>query len=111
MTNYEKGNIVTCNVTGIEKYGVFVSLDDYYKGLIHISEISNKYVKNINDYVRVGDTIKARVIAVDDKYHVKLSIKDLNYKTKKEIKNPIVEVGSGFGILKNNLTKWINMKK
>lgn len=110
--NYKKGNIITGSITGIEKYGAFVSLDEYYKGLIHISEISKNYVRNIKDYVDVGDTVKAKVIDVDeDTFHVKLSIKDLDYKVKKEIKNPIEEVGSGFGILRENLDRWIDMKK
>ena len=112
MTDYKKGNIVTGCITGIEKYGAFVSLDEYYKGLIHISEISKNYVKNINDYVKIGDTIRAKVIDVDnDSFHIKLSIKDLNYKIKKNPANPIEEVGSGFGILKDNLDKWICIKK
>ena len=42
MTKYKVGSTVTGNVTGIEKYGAFVSLDDYYSGLIHISEISDE---------------------------------------------------------------------
>ena len=46
MNQYKKGEIVTGCVTGIEKYGIFVSLDDYYSGLIHISEISSFFVKN-----------------------------------------------------------------
>ena len=49
MTKYKVGSTVTGNVTGIEKYGAFVSLDDYYSGLIHISEISDGFVKDIND--------------------------------------------------------------
>ena len=40
MDKYKVGKIVVGNVTGIEKYGIFVCLDDYYTGLIHISEIS-----------------------------------------------------------------------
>ncbi len=108
MARYEKGKIVTCSVTGIEKYGAFVSLDDYYSGLIHISEISYDFVQDINDYIKIGDTIKARVIDVDnDTNHVKLSIKDLNHKVNVRKKVPIIEVGSGFEILKNNLDKWI----
>lgn len=112
MTVYKKGNIVTGSITGIEKYGAFVNLDEYYSGLIHISEISNEYVKNINDYIKIGDTIKARVIDVDnDSFHVKLSIKDFNYKVNNVSSYPIEEVGSGFEILKNNLPTWIEMKK
>ena len=51
MSKYECGKIVTGCVTGVENYGIFVSLDEYYSGLIHISEISTKFVKDINDYV------------------------------------------------------------
>ena len=112
LANYKKGNIITGSITGIEKYGAFVSLDEYYKGLIHISEISQGFVRNISDYVNVGDTIKAKVIDVDEEtFHLKLSIKDINYKIKKEKNNSIEESGSGFGILKDNLSMWIFSKK
>lgn len=112
MANYKKGSIITGSITGIEKYGAFVSLDEYYKGLIHISEISQGFVRNISDYVNVGDTIKVKVIDVDEKsFHLKLSIKDINYKIKKEKTDSIEEVGSGFGILKDNLDMWIFSKK
>ena len=112
MAKYKIGSIVTGSVTGIEKYGVFVNLDDYYSGLIHISEISHGFVKNVNDFVNLGETIKVKVIDVDDDtFHVKLSIKDINHKILKEKDEKILEVGSGFGILKNNLNDWINTKK
>lgn len=79
MSKYKVGSIVTGSVTGIEPYGVFVNLDDYYSGLIHISEISHGFVKNVNDYVNLGETIKAKVIDVDDdSFHVKLSIKGIS---------------------------------
>ena len=68
-------------VTGIESYGIFVSLDEYYSGLIHISEISDDYVRNINNYVKIGETIKVRVLEVDDDtFQLKLSIKNLDYR-------------------------------
>ena len=85
MNRYKKGEVVTGCVTGIEKYGIFVSLDDYYSGLIHISEISDFFVKNPADYVYVGETIKAVVIDDNelDSFHVKLSIKNIDYKFSK----------------------------
>lgn len=111
MNKFEKDNIVTCKITGIEKYGIFVDLDDYYKGLIHISEISKNYVNDINKYVKIGDTIKAKVIETDEKNcHVRLTIKDIKYKEDMIDDNPIKEVGSGFNILKNNLSKWVSSK-
>ena len=112
MLKYEKGKIVTGCVTGIENYGVFVGLDEFYSGLIHISEISNGYVKNISDYVNIGETIKVRILETDyDNYHVKLSIKDMDYRMNQKNKNKIVEVGDGFLPLKYKFNKWIADKK
>ena len=80
MEKYMKGKLLKGVVTGIEPYGVFVQFDDYYSGLIHISELSNNYVKDPNDIVHVGDIITAKIIDVDDKLgHLKLSIKNISY--------------------------------
>ena len=112
MLKYETDKIVTGCVTGIEKYGVFVGLDEFYSGLIHISEISNGFVKNVNDYVNVGETIKVRVLETDeDNYHVKLSIKNIDYRIAKKKKSNIAEDGDGFTPLKNSLVVWIEEKK
>ena len=111
MSKYEIGKIVTGSVTGIEKYGVFVNLDDYYSGLIHISEISKNFVKDVNEFVNLGEMIKVKIIDIDnDLCHVKLSIKDIEHKVNKRKREKIVEVGSGFGILKDQLDNWINIK-
>ena len=112
MSKYKAGSIVYGTVTGIENYGVFVNLDDYYTGLIHISEISHGFVKDINDFVTLGDTIRVKVIDVDEEtFHVKLSIKDINYKRLAPKRMKPEEVGSGFGILEENLEKWIDEAK
>ncbi len=108
MSKYKKNQIVSGCVTGIEKYGVFVSLDEYYSGLIHISEISDNFVRNIEDYVKQGETIRARVIDVDDdECHVKLSIKNLDYSVTRKRKNKIKETELGFSTLESKLDSWI----
>lgn len=108
MSKYKEGDIVTSCVTGIEKYGIFVGLDEYYSGLIHISEISEDFVRNINDYVAVGETIKARILEVDDKEcHVKLSIKGLDYRIAKKRRSKICETELGFSTLEKKLDGWI----
>ena len=110
MGKYKENEIVEGLVTGIEQYGIFVSLDEYYSGLIHISEISDGFVKDINNFVNIGETIRVRVLeSDDDSFHVKLSIKDLNYRINRN-KIKIIETGSGFGILKEQLPVWINEK-
>ena len=111
MFKYEKGKIVTGHVTGVEKYGIFVNLDEFYSGLIHISEISDGFVKDINDYVNVGETIQAKIVEVDsDTYHVKLSIKNLNYRVNRKSGTKLKETSNGFMLLESNLPKWINEK-
>jgi predicted RNA-binding protein with RPS1 domain len=109
MTKYKQDDIVEGLVTGITEYGIFVSLDEYYSGLIHISEISDNYVRDINNFVKVGETIKVKILEVDDnECHVKLSIKNINYRINKRKRSLIEETGSGFKILEDNLDNWIN---
>ena len=111
MTKYKVGTVVEGTVTGIEDYGVFISLDEYYNGLVHISEISHGFVRNISDYVTLGETIKVKVVEVDNELgQVKLSIKDIEYKKVHPKRIKIEEVGSGFGILFSHLDAWIEQK-
>lgn len=113
MTKYKKGKIAKATVSGIESYGIFVTLDEYYSGLIHISEISHGYVKNINDYVDIGDNIYVVIIDIDDKLcHLKLSIKNINYKvSNKKRKKKIQETIHGFTTLEYKLPFWIEENK
>ena len=111
MANYKVGEIVKGCVTGIEKYGIFISLDNYYSGLIHISEISDDFVKNINDYVHIGETIKAKILEINtEECHIKLSIKNIDYRFNKRSRNKIEETSNGFKSLGSALEKWISDK-
>ena len=87
MEKVKKNDVIKVKVTGVQKYGAFVnSEDNNYDGLIHISEISYGYVKNVNDYLKIGDSIYAEVVEVSDKDNqLKLSIKDIDYKKDKEL--------------------------
>ena len=69
------GDIVKGVVTGVVDFGVFVNIDGI-EGLIHISEISWERVNNPSDYVKAGDTIEAKIIAID-KERLSLSMKQL----------------------------------
>ena len=105
----EVGKIVKCKITGIEKYGLFVKLDNDYTGLIHISEISDKYIRDVNKLFFVGDIIEAKIIEVDEeKKQIKLSLKEKNAS---KINNLVLqEKGGGFKPLKDNLDYWIEEK-
>lgn len=108
----EQKNIVVGTVTGIEPYGIFLKIDDNTSGLIHISEISEKYVKNPGNFASIGDKIEAEVIEVKDNGQIKLSIKNINnFKNKRRKK--IIETPLGFRTLEYKLPCWIeeNLKK
>ena len=87
----KKGDIIECIVSGIEEYGFFIKTKDDYSGLVHISEISENYIRNIYDYV------------INKK--LKLSIKDINYRI---CTNLPQDVEKGFKSLKENLPIWID---
>lgn len=110
MTKYKKGKIVKATVSGIEQYGIFVNLDEYYSGLIHISEISHNFVKDVHEYVKIGDIIYVEILEVDDDLcHLKLSIKNINYKKQQKYrKRQIIETPLGFKSLQYKLPLWIN---
>ena len=110
MNKYKVGDIVTGCITGIEKYGFFVNIDNEYSGLIHISEISNNYVRNINDYARIGEIIQAKVIEVPRHNHIKLSIKDIDYRISKRKIRKIEETSKAFSTLTIMLNQWIEEK-
>lgn len=110
VIKYRKGEIVKGCVTGIENYGAFVGLDEYYSGLIHISEISDGFVSDIHNFLEIGETIYVKVLDVDDEnYQVKLSIKNIDYKVRRK-RAPIRESKTGFNPLENMLPEWIEIK-
>ena len=112
MEKVKKNDVIKVKVTGVQKYGAFVnSEDNNYDGLIHISEISYGYVKNVNDYLKIGDSIYAEVVEVSDKDNqLKLSIKDIDYKKDGTKLKRMAETKNGFTPLKDNLEIWINKK-
>lgn len=105
----KKDAIVKCVVTGFKEYGIFVKVNEEYNGLIHISEISESFVKAVSDYGDIGEEIYARVLDIDEENkQVKLTIKNLNYKI--DGKNINDEDKNGFMPLKKELNVWINEK-
>lgn len=71
----EVGKVISGKVTGITSFGAFVRLPDGKIGLVHISEIADEFVKDIGSYLKENQTVKAKIISVDDKGKISLSIK------------------------------------
>lgn len=108
------GDIIDVTITGIQAYGAFASLPDHSSGLIHISEISDKFVRSVENFVHIGDVIHVKVIDIDEMTHqAKLSLKAVQtakrkykraYKSQRE---KIRETPLGFRSLKEKLPEWI----
>ncbi|UFJ39784.1 S1 RNA-binding domain-containing protein [Brevibacillus humidisoli] len=71
----EVGSIIEGKVTAIKPFGMFVAVTDTEQGLVHISQVANGYVKDINDHFSVGDTVKVKVLSVDDAGKISLSVR------------------------------------
>ena len=70
------GTVVEGKVTGITKFGAFVSLPGNKTGMVHISEIAHAYVSDINEFLTIGQEVKAMIIAIDEQTgKINLSIK------------------------------------
>lgn len=69
------GSIWGGKVTGLSAFGAFVKLETGDSGLVHISEVSNEFVEDIKSVLKIGQDVKVKVIGIDDKSRIKLSIK------------------------------------
>ncbi len=71
----EIGTIVEGKITGLTAFGAFVSLPDGKSGMVHISEVSNSFVKDIKEVLKEGDTVKVKVVNITEEGKISLSIK------------------------------------
>lgn len=110
MGKYNKDDILKVKVSAIEPYGIFVNVDNEYSGLIHISEITGGYIRNINKYIKKGQIVNVKILEVlEDKKQLKLSMKNLRKKKIERKRNYLKESKEGFKPLKENLSKWMNL--
>ena len=123
----EVGSVITGKVTGIQPYGAFVSLDENTQGLVHISEVTHGYVKDINEFLKVGDEVNVKVLSIDEAAgKIGLSIRATEEapaqteapKAKKpRAKRPAAtyvadtDNAQGFNTLKDKLQEWIEQNQ
>lgn len=82
------GDIIEGRVTGITNFGVFVDIGEGKTGMVHISEVAQTYVSQISDFVKQGDTVKAKVLSVSDDGKVSLSMKKAEEPKPREKRQP-----------------------
>jgi S1 RNA binding domain protein len=90
----EVGSVVEGVVTGISNFGAFVELPEGKTGLIHISEVADVYVKDVHDFLSEKDKVKVKVVSIDERGKIGLSIKQLQEKKPEEAARPAAAASS-----------------
>lgn len=111
---YQIGDVVEALITGIQPYGAFVLLPDYTQGLLHISEISDGYVNNIESFVNLNKRIRLKIIDYDPQTHqARVSLKAIASRRKKEsyYYGSLPPMKIGFNSVKNEMQKWLEKAK
>ncbi|KKB74625.1 MULTISPECIES: S1 domain-containing post-transcriptional regulator GSP13 [Bacillus] len=114
---FEVGNVYTGKVTGLQAYGAFVALDEETQGLVHISEVTHGFVKDINEHLAIGDEVQVKVLSVDEeKGKISLSIRATQAAPERKENKPRKQKAAqaeeattpqGFNTLKDKLEEWI----
>lgn len=115
MANYEVGTVVEGKVTGIKPFGAFVAIDEEIQGLVHISEVAHGFVKDINDYLKVGDTVTVKILKVDEESgKISLSIRATQEAPERPARSPRPrnttsgqKQQQGFNTLEDKLKEWL----
>ena len=107
---YNINDVIYVTITSVTPYGAFVKADDEYTGLIHISEITGKYIGNIDKYFTEGNIIEAVITDIDEeKKQLSLSTKGIMPNLDRG--NNLKEDDLGFQNLINMLPKWVDNTK
>lgn len=115
---YKIGRVIKGEITGIQPYGAFVSLDKETQGLIHISECKHGFVKDLSEVLAVGDEIEVMVLDIDEyTKKISLSLRALEESTTfqyhpKKRRQQHEKVGKlGFATIKEAMPIWIEEAK
>ena len=98
----EVGSVLDGVVSGITNFGAFIELPDGKTGLVHISEVADEYVKDVHDFLAEKDKVKVKVVAIDEKGKIGLSIKQLQEKKAEESTEAPARERSSFRAPRNN---------
>ena len=117
MKEYIVGEIIEGTITAIRDYGAIMIFNDGKKGLLHISEVANVYIRNIHKYLRIGKTYQVKIIGIEPDGFLKLSMSKISDEEKEEYHNngiKKVKIDPEFidySALKEKLGDWIAQEK
>jgi predicted RNA-binding protein with RPS1 domain len=113
MKDYQVGDLIVGTVSSVRPYAIFMDFDEDTCGLLHISEVSDSFVRDIEKYAYAGDKLKVKIIAVDPlNGFLRVSLKKVpeaeRYSTHKNTYRKRIEVtNADFKPLQDNLNGWI----
>ncbi len=113
--DFRIGDIIQGEVTGVQKYGIFVKLNEETQGLVHISECQQGYVSQVDKLYKIGDEIKVMIIDIDEYSHqISLSIRQLiktntpPFPTRQKKKPRRYLPNIGFKTIDRKMPEWID---
>ncbi|MGO4928958.1 CvfD/Ygs/GSP13 family RNA-binding post-transcriptional regulator [Fundicoccus sp. Sow4_D5] len=114
-TKFKIGDIIEGEVTGIQNYGVFISLSENEQGLIHISECRHGYMTEIDGFVKIGQKLKVMIIDIDEFTNkISLSMRVLQklnippYPARSKRRRKRYAPNIGFSSLAKKMPQWID---
>lgn len=112
MNKYNVGDIIEGTIINIRPFGAIMLFDDGTKGLLHISEIANTFIKNIYRYLLIGKTYQVKIIEIADDGFLKVSMSKISQEEKEQYRStnvkrtPVNEEFVDFEALKEKLEEW-----
>lgn len=117
MNNYKINDIIEGTIISIKPFGAIMIFEDGQKGLLHISQVANTFIRNISRYLKIGKTYQVKIIDIEEDGFLKLSMSQISQEEKDEYhkngvkKEKIDPQYIDFTALKNKLPEWIEQAK
>lgn len=117
MKEYKIGEIIEGTIINIRDFGAIMIFDDDKKGLLHISEVANVYIRNIRKYLHIGKTYQVKIIGIEEDGFLKLSMSKITEEEKEMYHNNGIHKEKidpdfiDYTILKEKLPEWIKNAK
>lgn len=117
MNNYKINDIIEGTIISIKPFGAIMIFEDGQKGLLHISQVANTFIRNISRYLKIGKTYQVKIIDIEEDGFLKLSMSQISQEEKDEYhkngvkKEKIDSQYIDFTALKNKLPEWIEQAK
>ena len=110
--DFQEGQLVIGTVTSVKPYALFLEFENNVPGLLHISEISDAFIRDIGKYGSVGDKLKVKIVSIDNTNgFLRVSLKKVPteeaFTSHVDVRSSPVASESEFEPLKNKMPEWI----